>query len=208
MTTGNLFIISAPSGTGKSFLLKLLLKNNKLKFNIKLSISYTTRIKRIGEINNKDYFFISKKKFQKMIINNEFLEYAKVFGNYYGTPKKNIKNILKDNTDIFLNIDWQGAKQVRKKISQVCSIFILPPSIKELYRRLNLRGKDHIDIINKRMLQSKKEIYHFYEYDYLIINNNINDAIFDLKNIIYAEHLKIKKQFNIYNIFINKLLNE
>ncbi|QJC28391.1 guanylate kinase [Enterobacteriaceae endosymbiont of Plateumaris braccata] len=208
MTTGHLFIISAPSGTGKSLLLKLLLKNNKFKFNIKLSISYTTRIKRTGEVDNEDYFFISKKKFQTMIKNNEFLEYAKVFGNYYGTSKKNINNMLQNNTDIFLNIDWQGAKQVRKKIPQVCSIFILPPSIEELYKRLNLRGKDHIDIINKRILQSKKEIYHFYEYDYLIINNNINDAKFDLQNIIYAEHLKIKTQFNIYNNFINKLLNE
>ncbi|QJC29726.1 guanylate kinase [Enterobacteriaceae endosymbiont of Plateumaris pusilla] len=208
MTTGNLFIISAPSGTGKSLLLQLLLKNNILKFNIKLSISYTTRMKRIGEINGKDYYFISKKKFKKMIINNEFLEYAKVFGNYYGTSKKNIDNFLKNNIDVFLNIDWQGAMQVRKKKTQVCSIFILPPSINELHRRLYIRGKDHIDIINQRMLQSKKEIYHFHEYDYLIINNHIHDAIFDLKNIIYAEHLKTKIQFNIYNKLIKKLLKE
>ncbi|QJC29280.1 guanylate kinase [Enterobacteriaceae endosymbiont of Plateumaris rustica] len=208
MTIRNLFIISAPSGTGKSLLLQLLLKNNVLNFNIKLSISYTTRIKRIGEINGKDYFFISKKKFKKMIINNEFLEHAKIFGNYYGTSKKNIKNILKNNINVFLNIDWQGAKQVRNKISQVCSIFILPPSKKELYKRLYLRGKDHIDIINKRMLQLKKEIYHYHEYNYLIINNDINHAIFDLKNIIYAEHLKTQIQSIRYNNLINKLLNE
>ncbi|AXN02103.1 Guanylate kinase [Candidatus Purcelliella pentastirinorum] len=196
MNKGILFIISAPSGTGKSTLIKSLIKKIS-KYKTKISISYTTRNKRMGELNGKHYYFISRNKFKKMIKNKEFLEYAIIFENYYGTPKKIIKNLLLKGINIFLNINWQGAKQVKKKIKNNISIYIIPPSIKELIKRLKKRGSENQIDIKKRIKQSMKEIKHYIKYDYLIINDKFNVALSDLRNIFISEYKKIKNKENI-----------
>ncbi|MXP67952.1 guanylate kinase [Pantoea sp. Aalb] len=205
MFKGNLYIISAPSGTGKSTLIQTFL-TRKLLCNIKLSISHTTRKKRFDEIHGKHYFYISKKQFEKMIATNDFLEYAEVFGHYYGTSQSTIEHMLATGIDIFLDIDWQGAKQIRQKMSNVRNIFILPPSIEELYRRLHSRGQDNEQVISYRMKQAIKEISHYSEYDYLIINNDFEIALSDLKNIIFAERLRIEHQKIKHHTLISKLL--
>ncbi|WP_041063653.1 guanylate kinase [Candidatus Tachikawaea gelatinosa] len=200
-----LYIISAPSGAGKSTLITNILKN-KFFYNIKLSISYTTREIRSGEIDGEDYHFISKKEFKKLIKKNEFLEYAKVFDNYYGTSKVLVNKLLLKNYDVILDIDWQGANQIRKKNKDICSIFILPPSKKVLYHRIKNRGQDTDVVIIKRMKKAIKEMSHYHEYDYLIINDNFSKALFDLKNVFYTAHLSTKQQ-KVYNYdLINKLL--
>ncbi|MCR3754700.1 MAG: guanylate kinase [Candidatus Westeberhardia cardiocondylae] len=201
-----LYMISAPSGAGKSSLLQRILKK-KLICNIQLSISYTTREIREGELHKKHYFFISKEKFQNMIKNNYFLEYAKVFGNYYGTSKKMIEGILSAGIDVLLDIDWQGAQQIRRKIPNSCSIFILPPSLKELSRRLYSRRQDSEKIITKRLLQVHKEMVHYIEYDYLIVNDCFDSAVRDLQIIVESERLRINKQQFFHNTLIKNLLN-
>lgn len=203
MLQGKIFILSAPSGVGKSSLIRALLKINPLS---KMSISHTTRNPRSGEKNGIHYYFVSKKKFTHMIEKNNFLEYAKVFGNYYGTAYKTIKKMILENTNIFLDIDWQGARQIRKTISHVCSIFILPPSKKELNRRLCIRGKDSQKVILKRMEYAVEEIRHYIEYDYLIINDNFNLALSQLQSIICSSHLCVQHQKIEYNNLINNLL--
>lgn len=203
MFNGKIFIISAPSGAGKSTLIKKLINDNP-KF--KISISYTTRKARLDEKNGKHYYFISKNKFQLMIKKNNFIEYAKVFGNYYGTAKKNIIDFLSKDHDVFLDIDWQGAKQIKNIFPNITkSIFVFPPSKKELYERLIKRNQDSQYIIKKRMKQAIKEINHYDEYDYLVINDNFNTAILDLKTIINAEKFNIIYQINKYKNLINEL---
>ncbi|CAL4043605.1 guanylate kinase [Buchnera aphidicola] len=206
MNKGIIFIISAPSGTGKSSLIREILKTIYF-YKIEVSISYTTRMRRPGEIHGKHYFFVSKKEFKHMIDTRKFLEYAKVFNHYYGTSQKKINNILLRGIDVFLNIDWQGAKKIRKKIPESISIFIFPPSSDELFRRIKERGQDSNIVILKRMKEAETEMSHYSEYDYLIINDNFNTAVSDLKSIIHAEHLCVKRQ-NYRNIhIIRKLLN-
>ncbi|MCV2528477.1 MAG: guanylate kinase [Candidatus Lightella neohaematopini] len=192
-----IYIISAPSGTGKSSLIKSFIKNKLLK-NITISISYTTRKKRIGEKHGEHYFFISVKEFKEMIKRKFFLEYAIVFGNYYGTTYTSIKNLVSNNTSIILNIDWQGARQVKNKLPNVCSIFIIPPSIKELNNRLYLRGQDSVHVIKNRINQFYNDIKYCKEYNYLIVNDNFELTLKQLKAIIIAEQLKIKYQKNNY----------
>lgn len=204
MLNNRIFIISAPSGVGKSTLIKELLKTKK---NFKKLISYTTRKIRAGEENSKHYYFISKYKFKNMIKKHDFIEYAKVFGNYYGITYKNIEYLLSLGNDIILDIDWQGAREIRKKMPKITtSIFILPPSKKELYNRLVKRAKDSDITIKKRLLESIKEIIHYIEYDYLIINDIFSQTLFDLKSIIYVEKLKIKYQKFKFQSLINKLI--
>lgn len=206
-SSGSLCIISAPSGAGKSTLISnIIQKNNYFPYNIQLSISYTTRTKRSGEIHGKDYFFVSKTKFEYMINNNMFLEYAKIFNNYYGTKKNNIKNMLNSGRHIILNIDWQGAKQIRNQIAHIYTIFILPPSKTALEQRLRIRGKDTNNMIIKRMKKAINEINHFKEYDYIIINDNFNIALIHLKSIILSEQLRLIYQKKRYNKLINNLL--
>jgi guanylate kinase len=205
MNKGILFVVSAPSGTGKSSLIQAILKKASI-YTIEVSVSYTTRMIRPGEINGKHYFFVSKKEFKNMINAKEFLEYAKVFSYYYGTSQKKIDNILSKGIDVFLNIDWQGAQQIRKKIPESRSIFIFPPSSNELYRRIKLRGQDSNIVILQRMKEAVAEMSHYSEYDYLIINDNFNIAVSDLKSIIHAEHLCVKKQKYKNMTIIKKLL--
>ncbi|ALD15367.1 guanylate kinase [Buchnera aphidicola (Aphis glycines)] len=206
MSQGILFIISAPSGTGKSSLIKGLLKK-KCLYDIQVSISHTTRIMRPGECHGKHYYFISKKEFKFMIKQQSFLEYAKVFNNYYGTSRKFIEKMLISGIDVFLDIDWQGANQIRYKIPNAKSIFLLPPSKDVLYKRLRSRGQDSDTVISKRMEKAVDEMNHYSEYDYLIINDNFETAINDLRTIIIAEHLCLFHQKKKHNILISQLLS-
>jgi len=196
MTTSHhpfLIIISSPSGAGKSTLCSLIIKNDP---NIKLSISTTTRAKRSSETNGKDYLFISKDKFHQMIDQNQFLEHAQVFDNLYGSPKQTTIENCQNNIDTLFDVDWQGAKQIRQNydVSSIISIFILPPSIQELQRRLEKRAQDSSDIVAKRMRQAKDEISHFHEYDYVIVNDDIDDTYQKIKQIINCMRIKRDKE--------------
>lgn len=203
---GILYVISAPSGTGKSSLIRKFLSSNVL-CNVQVSISYTTREMRPGEEDGKHYFFIDKDKFKEMIKKDCFLEYAKIFNNYYGTSNSIISNSIKNGIDVFLDIDWQGALQIKKKIPNFTrSIFIFPPSKKELLRRLFLRGQDKKTIIEKRMKEFIFEIKHYKEYDYIIINNNFNDAVKDLYSVVRSERLRLNRQVFSNRALIHKLL--
>ena len=177
----NLFIIAAPSGCGKTSLVKALMERSK---NLSVSVSYTTRKARKGEVNGENYHFVSKTTFAQMIANNDFVEYAEVFGNMYGTARSSINEKLNANIDIILEIDWQGARQVRKNMPDTVSIFILPPSKDSLLERLKNRGQDDDETISKRMENAEREMSHYEEFDYIIINEQFDSALIDLKNII------------------------
>ena len=177
----NIFIIAAPSGCGKTSLVKALIENSD---NLSVSVSHTTRKARKGEIDGENYHFASKETFEKMISNKEFVEYAEVFGNMYGTSKKNIKETLDSNIDIILEIDWQGARQVRENMPNSISIFILPPSKNILLQRLKDRGQDDEETISKRMKNSESEMSHYDEFEYLVINDQFDSALNDLMAII------------------------
>ena len=177
-------VISSPSGAGKTSIAKKLVSK---KLNIELSISLTTRKPRPQECNGVDYHFVSKNFFRKKIKQNSFLENAKVFDNYYGTVKKDITDKLKKGINILLDIDWQGARQVRKKMPHdILSIFILPPSIKELKKRLEKR-ENNTSFVKKRMSKAKKEIAHWREYDYAIVNKDLKKCIKEIKIILEAD---------------------
>ena len=185
----NLFIIAAPSGCGKTSLVKALLGSYK---NLSVSVSYTTRKPRKGEINGENYHFVSKERFGEMISNNDFVEHAEVFGNMYGTARSNIKKKLEANIDIILEIDWQGARQVRENMPNSISIFILPPSKNVLLQRLTDRGQDDEETISKRMKNSESEMSHYDEFEYLVINDQFDSALNDLKAIIQDCNNNIK----------------
>ncbi|MDC2825362.1 guanylate kinase [Rodentibacter pneumotropicus] len=189
MSQGNLYIVSAPSGAGKSSLLTALLEKEDNMPNM-ISVSHTTRDPRPGEIDGVHYYFVSKEEFESLIKQDLFLEYATVFGgNYYGTSLLAIQENLAKGIDVFLDIDWQGAQQIRKKVANVKSIFILPPSLPELERRLIGRGQDSETVIMERMAKAKNEISHYDEYDYVIVNDNFEHALADLQSILRAERL-------------------
>ena len=176
-----LFVISAPSGAGKTTLVrKLLLRNPRVKF----SISYTTRPARSRERNGDDYFFVDKDQFQKMVDDNEFLEHATVFDNYYGTSRKQVRAELDAGQHVLLEIDWQGAQQIRNAWPDCVSIFILPPSLNELERRLRSRATDSEAIINRRLQDSISDIGHWPEFDHVIINDDLESALIELEAII------------------------
>jgi len=197
---GLLIIISSPSGAGKTTICKKISKTDK---NISLSISYTTRKKRKSEIEGRHYNFINIKKFNEMKKNKMLLESAKVFGNNYGTPIKNIIKKIDNGKDVIFDIDWQGANQIRKKFpNQIVDFFIMPPSIKELRMRLIKRGQDDLNIVNKRMKMAFKEIKHYDEYKYILVNDNFNKTVKKITDIIKIERLqksnliKIRRNFN------------
>ena len=197
----NLFIIAAPSGCGKTSLVKALMERSK---NLSVSVSYTTRKARKGEVNGENYHFVSKDTFAEMITNNDFVEYAEVFGNMYGTARSSINEKLSANIDIILEIDWQGARQVRKNMSDTVSIFILPPSKDALLERLKNRGQDDDEIISKRMENAEREMSHYEEFDYIIINEQFDSALSDLMNIIDDFGNNIK---NTELLLENQLIN-
>ncbi|MGL5008128.1 MAG: guanylate kinase [Plesiomonas sp.] len=207
MPKGTLYIISAPSGAGKSSLINALLKTHPT-YDMQVSVSHTTRDPRPGENNGEHYHFVTVAEFTHLIHENAFLEYAEVFGNYYGTSRPSIEKVLNQGIDVFLDIDWQGAAQVRQLMPHARSIFILPPSREELERRLCGRGQDSSDVIAKRMAKAVSEMSHYNEYDYLIVNDDFDQALVDLKNIIRAERLKQDRQTLRHSVMISKLLAE
>lgn len=200
MEKGRLYIISAPSGAGKSTLCSMLI--NKYPA-VRYSISYTTRAPRGNEQNGKEYFFINKAEFENMAANNDFLEWAEVHGNYYGTSKKQIDDALKQGIDIFLDIDPQGAMQLKEKLNgNATFIFIAAPSLQELKSRLEKRGTDKAENIALRLENAKKEVEYFDKYDYLIINDASDDAFKKLETVYLAEKLRTN-QYNSANEFMN-----
>ena len=185
--TGQLFIVAAPSGGGKTSLVNQLILSMS---NIELSISHTTRPARPKEQSGKDYFFVDHQVFESMAAQHVFLEHAKVFDNYYGTSKQQIEDRLENGTDIILDIDWQGAQQIRMIIPEAVSIFLLPPSLQTLRERLQNRQQDNQEVIEKRMQQAHAELKHFAEFDYLIVNKEFDLALHQLQAIVMAERLK------------------
>lgn len=205
MVQGTLYIVSAPSGAGKSSLIQALLKTQPL-YDTQVSVSHTTRAARPGEVHGEHYFFTDREEFQQMIARDAFLEHAEVFGNYYGTSRETIEQVLATGVDIFLDIDWQGAQQIRNRMPQARSIFILPPSKEELDRRLRGRGQDSEEVIARRMALAVAEMSHYAEYDYLIVNDDFDTALNDLKTIIRAERLRMGRQKQRHDALITKLL--
>lgn len=191
ITTGTLYIISAPSGGGKTSLVSALLESVA---NLEVSVSHTTRLPRPGENNGVDYYFVDEQTFEQAIAKNAFIEYAKVFGNYYGTSQAWVKQKLQAGIDIILEIDWQGAKQVRSIMPEAIGIFILPPTWEVLEKRLRQRAQDSEEVINKRMAQAQDEMSHYHEYDYLIVNDNFAKALADLNAIIHVRRLRLPIQ--------------
>jgi guanylate kinase len=185
--SGTLFIVSAPSGAGKTSLLAKLLPSDPL---LKLSISHTTRAPRAGEQHGVHYYFVPVDEFEKLAGEGMFLESAEVFGNYYGTSEQMIRDQLAKGFDVILEIDWQGAAQVRKRIPEAVSVFILPPSIEALQERLSGRGQDSDEIIQGRMQQARSEISHYPEYDYLVFNDDFDQALAELTAIFSANRLR------------------
>ncbi|KGQ31040.1 guanylate kinase [Gallibacterium genomosp. 2] len=205
MPLGNLYIVSAPSGAGKSSLISALLQQQP-SYEMQVSISHTTRQPRPNEEHGKHYYFVDHKEFERLIAEDAFLEYAEVFGNYYGTSLPMIERSLKQGIDVFLDIDWQGAQQVRKKVPTAKSIFILPPSLQELERRLIGRGQDSKEVIAARMQKAISEISHYDEYDYLIINDDFDQALSEIKVILKAEKLRVERQVQRHQLLISQLL--
>ena len=188
---GVLIVISSPSGAGKTTIAK---KLTSKKSNIELSVSLTTRKPRVGEVNGVDYKFVSPNYFRQQIKQNAFLESAKVFDNFYGTLKQQITSKLNKGKNILLDIDWQGARQVKKKLpNDTVTIFILPPSLKELEQRLKKRERS-IAFVKKRMSKAKQEIMHWSEYDYAVVNKDLNKCLSKIKNILQIDNSKPRRQ--------------
>ena len=188
---GNLFVVVAPSGAGKTSLVSELLKRDG---QIKLSISYTTRAPRAGEENGRDYHFVDRAAFEKTIAAGDFLEHANVYGNYYGTSRRWIDRELAGDHDVLLEIDWQGARQVRRLFPHMVGIFILPPSLAELQRRLEGRGKDSRDTIARRMASAREDVSHVLEFEYIIVNESFDSALADLMCVVRAARLSREQQ--------------
>lgn len=194
-----LVIISSPSGAGKSTLCKMIIQNDPL---IKLSISVTTRQKRPQEIEGEHYFFINKDDFLEKNNNNEFLESAEVFENFYATPRIKVEDSLKNGSEVLFDIDWQGARQIKEKFKKedIVSIFILPPSLLELERRLRNRAQDSEEIVKKRMKKAIDEINHFNEYDYILVNDDLSNTYNKIKSIIDSKRVERLSRDQINNL--------
>ncbi|MEP1741009.1 MAG: guanylate kinase [Kangiellaceae bacterium] len=187
----NLFVVSAPSGAGKTSLLKKLISELN---GVQTSISHTTRAKRAAEVDGVDYHFVEPEAFKLLVEQEAFYEHAEVFGNHYGTSKSSIANQREQGIDVILEIDWQGARQIKQQLPESLSIFILPPSKQELESRLQGRGQDDEAIIKGRMDAAISEMSHYNEYDYVVINDDFEQAVFEIKAIIVAERQKLAIQ--------------
>ena len=189
---GMMVVLSSPSGAGKTTLTRRLLRENP---NMSMSVSATTRAPRSGEVDGVDYYFVDKRGFEEMREKSDFLEHAKVFDNYYGTPRAPVENALSQGRDIIFDIDWQGAQQLTQAAADdLVKIFILPPDMAQLEERLRTRASDSSEVIAKRMSKSEAEISHWAEYDYVIVNDDLEEALGELRTILQAERLKRKRQ--------------
>jgi guanylate kinase len=193
---GLLIILSSPSGAGKSSLAKRL---RDWDVAIQFSVSATTRPPRKGEAHGREYYFHSRDQFEAMVVSGDMLEHAEVFGNLYGSPKGPIAQAIEAGEDVLFDVDWQGGQQLRNSDlgKHALSVFILPPSIPELERRLQSRGQDSVDVINERMAKSRNEISHWPEYDYVLVNHVLDDTEVQLRTIIAAERLRLSQQPDI-----------
>jgi guanylate kinase len=200
--SGILFIVSSPSGGGKTSLVKALLEAEP---EVHLSISHTTRAARPGEVSGRDYHFVVTAEFQRMLEAGEFLESAVIYGNHYGTSQKWIERERAGGRDVLLEIDWQGAQQVRRLMKDVVSLFILPPSMEVLASRLKSRGQDSPEAVTRRLAAAREEIGHVAEYDYVIINEDFDRAALDLRSIVRAERLRLPRQLDRHTPLINRM---
>jgi guanylate kinase len=203
MSTGTLYIISAPSGAGKTSLVKALLE--KLA-GVSVSVSHTTRPARPGEQDGVDYHFVAKAEFERLAAGDEFLEHAQVFDNYYGTRRATVLEKLESGSDVILEIDWQGARQVYKAFPQAVRVFILPPSREALRQRLAGRGQDSEDVINRRMADAVSEMSHYDEFDYLVFNDDFDTALSELMALFRARRLRSEAQRQRYASELKGLL--
>jgi len=202
---GLLLVMSSPSGAGKTTLSRALLASDP---NVSMSVSVTTRLPREGELDGKDYFFISKERFAEMRQSGQLLEWAEVFGNFYGTPKRPVELALAKGRDVLFDIDWQGTQQLAQRMQDdLVTIFILPPSAEELRERLVRRAQDPASIVAKRMAEASREISHWAEYDYVIINKQMSEASAKIAAILTAERLKRRRRTGLTE-FIRKLTKE
>ena len=211
-TLGNLFILAAPSGAGKSSLIKALLKkhqdtnihNNAMQ----VSVSHTTRAPRPGEVDGVHYHYVDRQEFQALIAQDAFFEWAEVFGNFYGTSKVVIEQTLRQGIDVFLDIDWQGARQVKAQIPDTATIFVAPPSRQELQRRLTERGQDSAAVITERMTKAVAEISHYHEFDFIVVNDDFEAALAELDAIVTGRRLRKEKQVIRHQSLFDDLLSE
>lgn len=202
---GLMFILSSPSGAGKTTISRMLLQRDP---EIKLSVSATTRPMREGEVDGKDYHFVSQEQFDQMVENSEFLEWATVFGNSYGTPKAQVKAGLREGQDYLFDIDWQGTQQLYQKMEvDVVRVFILPPSLEELQRRLNGRGTDSPEVIAARMERARAEISHWDGYDYVVINDDVESCYAQVCEILHAERMRRARQTGLIG-FVRELMKD
>ncbi|HAW25473.1 MAG: guanylate kinase [Gammaproteobacteria bacterium] len=202
-STGTLYIVSAPSGAGKTSLVKALLDAQP---QVRVSVSHTTRPMRPGEVDGVNYHFVSREEFLERLEHDEFLEHAEVFGNLYGTSQRWLEQTLSEGFDLILEIDWQGAQQVRRLMPQAKSIFILPPTQESLRQRLTNRGQDSDEVIEKRMREAVSEMTHYVEYDYLVINDDFAHALIDLQAIFRANQLLQTAQQQRFEALLGQLL--
>lgn len=202
--SGTLYIVSAPSGTGKTSLVNALVRDTN---HLKLSISHTTRKARPKEIDGYNYHFISEAKFKQMEMAGVFMESAKVFGNFYGTSQDAVQKMLDEGHDVVLEIDWQGAEQIKARFPEAISIFILPPSIQALKDRLDSRGQDSAEVINDRMTKAIAELKHHHKADYLVINDEFEEALKSMKAIVKANRMTTAKQKIINGRLIESLIS-
>ena len=199
---GLMLVLSSPSGAGKTTISRLLLERDK---NISLSVSVTTRTKRPGEVEGRDYYFVDPTEFNLMLNRQELLEHAKVFDHYYGTPKAPVEKALSAGEDVLFDIDWQGEQQLKQSArNDLASVFILPPSTRELARRLQQRAQDPADVVAARMAKAPDEISHWPEYDYIIINYDIEESVAQVQAILAAERLRRERQIGLTE-FVKRL---
>jgi guanylate kinase len=201
---GNLFILSAPSGAGKSTLYKALLNQDD---KVRISISHTTRAPRTGEEHGREYYFIDNESFLDMIAEDAFFEHAQVFDNYYGTSKESIFGMLEQGLDVILEIDWQGARQIRQFYPEAIGIFILPPSLPALEKRLRSRATDTDDVIQRRMAKAVNEMSHYHEYDFVVVNDDFDAALSQMTAIFMAMRAKTPVMQEKSGNLINDLLS-
>lgn len=201
---GTLFTVSAPSGAGKTSLVRALVDSTD---HLRVSVSHTTREKRPGEVHGVNYYFVDHAEFTEMLEQDAFLEHAQVFANLYGTSKQWVEDTLNSGTDVILEIDWQGAAQVRRLLPEAVGVFILPPSRTCLHQRLTGRGQDGAAVIEARMAEAKNEMSHYVEADYLIVNDDFDAALNEFKSIVISQRLRLEKQQQRHQSLLTSLLS-